>query len=146
MKVEGEFLKKLQNEFKYTSSLEFDFNPDATDSMMKSDLMISDKSGVRFDYALIYEKPVLTLDVPATSLDEYEAILLGRLWGEDEAKLIGVKLQPNQKDQIMDAIEKTLMFKPENIKKLRESVLVNYGTSADRIVDWISYEISEQNN
>lgn len=146
VKVEGEFLKKLQNEFKYTSSLEFDFNPDATDSMMKSDLMISDKSGVRFDYALIYEKPVLTLDVPATSLDEYEAILLGRLWGEDEAKLIGVKLQPNQKDQIMDAIEKTLMFKPDDIKKLRESVLVNYGTSADRIVDWISYEISEQNN
>jgi len=142
LKVEGEFLKKLQNEFKDTSYLKFDFNPDATDSMMKSDMMISDKSGVRFDYAFIYEKPVLTLDVPATSLDEYEAILLGRLWGEDEAKLIGLKLLPHQKSQIMDAIEKTLRFKAEDIKMLRENVIVNYGSSADKIVEWVRSEIS----
>ena len=146
LKVEGEFLKKLQNEFKYTSQVKFDFNPDATDSMMKSDMMISDKSGVRFDYALIYEKPVLTLDVPATSLDEYEAILLGRLWGEDEAKFIGTKLQPNQKEQIMDSVEKTLQFKSEDIKMLRDNVLVNYGSSADKIVEWVKSEISEHNS
>lgn len=144
VKVESEFLKNLQNEFKFTSQVEFDFDPDATDSMLKSDMMISDKSGVRFDYALIYEKPVLTLDVPSTSLDEYEAILLGRLWGEDEAKLIGLKLQPNQKDQILESINKTLLFEASDIKKLRESVLVNYGYSADRIVEWIESEIREQ--
>ncbi|MBQ9219653.1 CDP-glycerol glycerophosphotransferase family protein [Succinivibrio sp.] len=146
VKVESDFLKKLQNEFKYTSQVEFDLNPDATDSMLKSDMMISDKSGVRFDYALIYEKPVLTLDVPATSLDEYEAILLGRLWGEDEAKLIGLKLQPNQKEQILEAINQTILFKASDIKKIRENVLVNYGYSTDRMVEWIETEIREKNN
>lgn len=145
VKVEGDFLKKLQNEFKFSSQVEFDFNPDATDSMLKSDMMISDKSGVRFDYSLIYEKPVLTLDVPSTSLDEYEAILLGRLWGEDEAKLIGLKLQPNQKDQVLESIEKTLLFKSSAIKQLRDKVLVNYGYSANKIVEWIKSEIIEQN-
>ena len=114
--------------------------------MLKSDMMISDKSGVRFDYALIYEKPVLTLDVPVAALDEYEAILLGRLWGEDEAKLIGLKLQPNQKDQIIEAINKTLQFTATDIKKLRDDVLVNYGTSADSIVGWITSQIVEQKN
>ena len=133
--VESEFLNKIQNEFRA-----------ATDSMLKSDMMISDKSGVRFDYALIYEKPVLTLDVPVAALDEYEAILLGRLWGEDEAKLIGLKLQPNQKDQIIEAINKTLQFTATDIKKLRDDVLVNYGTSADSIVGWITSQIVEQKN
>ena len=111
--------------------------------MMKSDMMISDKSGVRFDYAFLYEKPVLTLDFPSALLDEYEAVLLGRVWGEQESDLIGVRLQPSDKPKIMESIKQTLEFKGSDIKNLRENVLKNYGSSAVHIVQWMNAELAK---
>lgn len=140
IKVENDFVQNVCAQFKSYKNFSFDSNPDGTESMMKSDMMISDKSGVRFDYAFLYEKPVLTLDFSSDLLDEYEAILLGRVWGEQESELIGVRLQPKEKDKIMDSIIQTLKFKGSEIKKLRESVLKNYGSSAEHIVYWIKSE------
>jgi len=140
IKIENDFVQNVFSQFKSYKNFSFDNNPDGTESMMKSDMMISDKSGVRFDYAFLYEKPVLTLDFPSDLLEEYEAILLGRVWGEQESELIGVRLQPTAKEKIMDSIKQTLNFKGSEIKKLRESLLKNYGSSAEHIVHWIKSE------
>lgn len=141
LKVEKDFVNKLISDFKDYQGFSFDNNPNATSSMMKSDMMISDKSGVRFDYAFIYEKPVLSLDFSTDLIDDYEAILLGRLWGDKESELIGIRLQPEDKNKIMEAIEKTLKFTGSEIKIFREQVLSNYGNSAQHIVKWIKKEI-----
>ena len=143
IKVENDFVKNVCTQFKSFKNFSFDSNPDATESMMKSDMMISDKSGVRFDYAFLYEKPVLTLDFPTDLLDEYEAVLLGRVWGESESSLIGIRLQPDDKEKIMDSIKHTLEFKGSEIRNLRENVLSNYGNSASNIVSWFQKEINQ---
>lgn len=143
IKVENDFVQNVCTQFKSYRNFSFDSNPDATISMMKSDMMISDKSGVRFDYAFLYEKPVLTLDFPSALLDEYEAVLLGRVWGEQESDLIGVRLQPSDKPKIMESIKQTLEFKGSDIKNLRENVLKNYGSSAVHIVQWMNAELAK---
>ncbi|MBE5918160.1 MAG: hypothetical protein E7273_15140 [Pseudobutyrivibrio ruminis] len=146
IKVENDFVKNVCTQFKSFKNFSFDSNPDATESMMKSDMMISDKSGVRFDYAFLYEKPVLTLDFSTDLLDEYEAVLLGRVWGEAESALIGIHLQPNDKEKIMDSIKQTLEFKGNEIINLREKVLNNYGKSASSVVSWFKKEMNLTDN
>lgn len=141
LKVEIDFVNKVISDFKDYQGFSFDNNPNATDSMMKSDMMISDKSGVRFDYAFIYEKPVLSLDFSTDLIDDYEAILLGRLWGDKESELIGLRLQPEDKNRIMESIEKTIQFSGNEIKNFRNEVLSNYGNSSRHIVEWIKKEI-----
>lgn len=141
LKVEMDFVNKVLSDFKGYHGFSFDNNPNATDSMMKSDMMISDKSGVRFDYAFIYEKPVLTLDFSTDLIDDYEAILLGRLWGDTESELIGIRLQPEDNNKILESIEKTIHFSEKEIRNFREQVLSNYGNSSKHIVEWIKKEI-----
>ena len=141
LRVENDFVSKIISDFKDYPGFSFDNNPNATASMMKSDMMISDKSGVRFDFAFIYEKPVLSLDFSTDLLEDYEAILLGGLWGDKESELIGIRLQPKNKNRILDSIEKTLEFSGSEIRNLREHVLSNYGNSAKHIVDWVKKEI-----
>lgn len=141
LKVEMDFVNNVISDFKEYKGFSFDHDPDATESMMKSDMMISDKSGVRFDYAFIYEKPVLSLDFSTDFIDDYEAILLGRLWGDTESELIGIRLQPENRNMIMESVKKTLQYSGKEIKNFREKVLCNYGCSSEHIVDWIKNEI-----
>ena len=136
-----DFVNNVISDFKEYYGFSFDHDPDATESMMKSDMMISDKSGVRFDYAFIYEKPVLSLDFSTDFIDAYEAILLGRLWGDTESELIGIRLQPENRNMIMESVKKTLQYSGKEIKNFREKVLCNYGCSSEHIVDWIKNEI-----
>lgn len=143
IKVENDFVKKVCSQFKLYKNFSFDCNSDPSDSMIKSDMMISDKSGVRFDYAFIYEKPVLTLDLPFDVMDEYEAIFLGKVWGEQEAELIGKRLQLSEKDRIIDSIKETMEFKATDIKGIRNKILCNYGSSAVQIVNWIKSECTQ---
>lgn len=144
IKVENNFVQSVCAQFNLYKNFCFDDNLDATESMMKSDLMISDKSGIRFDYAFIYEKPVVSLDVPSELLDEYEGVLLGRLWGDNEAELIGKRLQPDDKEHIMSAVKDSLLFSSLDISKIREQILSNYGSSAKCIVEWIKLEIQKK--
>ena len=41
--------------------IKWDNSPDNFDSLLNSDILISDLSGIVFDYAFIFEKPVITV-------------------------------------------------------------------------------------
>ena len=150
LKVERNLISLLENMYSNNSNVFFDFEPDGSESMKKSSIMISDNSGVRFDYAFIYEKPVLTLDVPGELLTEYEACLLGRHWGENESSLIGVKLSmddlknssESNEQTFLKAVNDTMNFSPERLKFFRSNIIKNFGCSATKITDWIEKEIS----
>lgn len=61
-KSEVKLLKQIQKELKKYNNLAWDNKPTGKDSLRNSTLMISDLSGVIFDYAFIYNKPVISLD------------------------------------------------------------------------------------
>ena len=64
LKVETEMLDTIHEMLRDYPNVSFDTEMDATASMSRADVMISDKSCVRFDFAFLYEKPVITLDIP----------------------------------------------------------------------------------
>lgn len=59
---EKELMDKLMKQFPESDQLEWNRDNDNFEVLRRSDLMISDFSGVIFDYTLIYDKPVIYTD------------------------------------------------------------------------------------
>ena len=58
-KSENAILEKLTERYKDTTNLEWDFESENIISLSKADIMISDFSGIIFDYMFLRDKPVL---------------------------------------------------------------------------------------
>lgn len=136
LKVEQGFLSVLKEKFS-DSSVEFDFDVDGARSLNRSDLLISDNSSIRFDFAFLYKKPVMTLKIPHASLESYEAIYLSKLWEEEVTQKIGICLTLKEKDRIAEFVEKALQLNTEVIENIGRESISYLGQSSIRIVDWI---------
>jgi CDP-glycerol glycerophosphotransferase (TagB/SpsB family) len=52
-------LEFLESRYKNTPNLEWDYNKDNIYALKKADIMISDFSGIIYDFVFLYDKPVI---------------------------------------------------------------------------------------
>jgi hypothetical protein len=71
-KSEAQLMERLMAEYPPSEQLEWNRDADNFDVLRRSDILISDFSGVVFDFALIYNKPVLYTN-PRFDLSPYDA-------------------------------------------------------------------------
>ena len=57
--VEKNIIKKLENQYSSNKNITFDYDNNNLISMAKADIMISDFSGIMFEYAFLFNKPIL---------------------------------------------------------------------------------------
>lgn len=118
-----------------------DKNVSNTETMNQSDILISDSSSVRYDFAFLYKKPVITMDVPAADLSSFEASVLGGAWDQNLANDLGVVVKKGEEAELPNTIKKVLTSDFEDtrakIEKLYDSLIANHGTSAKHVVQWI---------
>ena len=137
----NDFIEK----FSHFENLTIDNEQTPVLSMIKSDLLITDFSGVLFDYAYLSEKPVLLLNV-STALDGYEAeelqplnssfdinasLELAHQLSEDEIKridsfVIDILNNPNTKEKIKEFKEKNIFNFGNAGKKAAEQIINIY--------------------
>ena len=106
--VEKDMIEKLKNKYKDNSNLEWDFNRDNIYSLSKADVMLSDFSGVIFDYAFLFNKPTI---IPSFTFDKrgYDAIeLKGETWTLKTLPKITVSLDENNFANIADILNDTI--------------------------------------
>jgi CDP-glycerol glycerophosphotransferase (TagB/SpsB family) len=126
-------------QYKDNSSVEWDYNHENIYAMAKSDVMISDFSGIIYDYVFLFDRPVLTnihgLDLrhlDAHCLKE-EPVYLQTL------KKIGLELDEtkfgNIKETISDLSQNEELKK--NRKEVKKSMWQYRGESGKRIVDFM---------
>ena len=138
-KSEKELLSRLMKAYPDSSDLEWDSNPDNFDSLRRSDLMISDFSGVMLDFTLVFQKPVLYAD---TSFDTapYDA------WWLDEEKWvfkvlprIGRRLDPGDLPRLREIVAETLRSPAlkQSLEEVRAEAWVHPGESARLIADYL---------
>ena len=145
LKVEMGFIKEMQEALSVYETVHFDFQTSGAASMAQADLLISDKSSIRFDFAFLYEKPVLTLDIPLANLDIYEASLLGTLWEEGQSARIGMRMMPEEKEHIVDAVRDALNLTPTDIRTVRSESISHWGHSDEAIVNWVEEKLKMLN-
>ncbi len=107
--------------------------------MEKSDILISDFSGIVFDYSLVINRPIIYAD---TSFDSsvYDASWLDEeLWTLRVLPKLGVKLEESQFDNLKDIITDTInsSLLKEGREEVRESCWSHVGESNMRAVDYL---------
>lgn len=129
-------LLPLQKKF---SSFTWNFDNDNFNILNKADIMITDFSGVMFDYSLVFDKPLIYTDTNFDSLP-YDADWLDEpMWEFSILKKLGVQLKEEQFDEIEQVIEKTILS--DELKKSRKEVRneswQNIGKAADSTVNFL---------
>ncbi|MDT4762165.1 CDP-glycerol glycerophosphotransferase family protein [Sphaerochaeta sp. PS] len=136
---EKEMLERLKQRYVQKPSLEWDFNRENLGSLSRADIMISDFSGVIFDYTFLFDRPFLYVRsdfdaMPYDSYDVEEEPWKFRVLGE-----IGIELKPESfptiKEVLLGACGNELLT--ENRKKAKETAWQYQGKSGERAVDYL---------
>lgn len=118
--------------------LRIDRNVESTASMLESTVMISDMSGIRFDYAFIYGKPVLTIEnAICTEEHEIDVIGLDNPWDVLGPRNIGVVLSVEELNDIAGHVEMAMSKSREKILSFRDEWVDNFGHAGDAVAEWL---------
>lgn len=104
-KVEADMLRRLEDRYKECKNVVWDYERDNIASLKKADIMISDFSGIVFDYAFLCDKSVM---YAASDIDlrPYDAYDTGHeMWQFATLDKMGIKLDEKDFGNIKTVIE-----------------------------------------
>ncbi|GBU28546.1 CDP-glycerol glycerophosphotransferase [Treponema sp. R8-4-B8] len=105
-KSEAAMLERLQARYKELSNIEWDYERENIYSLNKADIMISDFSGIIFDYMFLCDKPVLYVSQDF-DMRPYDADDLDHeLWQFKTIKEAGIELREEHFSNIAEIIKK----------------------------------------
>ena len=123
-KFENDFIENLQ---KKLPDIVFDRQIDNLECLSRADILISDISGVRFDFYLCFGRPVISLECEVD--DEYEH----NEWLFDVSNDIGIFV----KKEDMGTLPQTVKSIAQKKLADKNSILANIGKSKDIIADYL---------
>lgn len=143
-----DIIDKFQNRYKDKNNVEWDFNRVNIYSLSKADIMISDFSGVIFDYAFLFEKPVI---IPSFTFDKRgtDAIEIDEeVWTFETIPKISFKLDENNFSNISQIIEDSINNETlkNNILKAKEEAYMYEGQASKRAVQFLNDMLITINN
>lgn len=136
---EKDVLDALRKEYPDSVDLEWNYDNDNFEVLRRADLMITDFSGIIFDYSLVFGKPIIYAD---TSFDSapYDAAWIDEpLWRFEVLKNLGESLREEDLPRIKELIDSLLQKgqKSEARDQVREEAWQYVGQSAERTVDYM---------
>ena len=143
-KSEKELMDKLMEKFPNSDKLEWNRDSDNFEVLRRSDILISDFSGVTFDFSLIYDKPVI-YTTPNFDLGPYDAWWMEEpLWTTTILPHIGAELTEDKMDSLKELID-TCIEDPryaEGRKKAKAETWVNAGAGAKAVADYLQEKLA----
>lgn len=144
-KSEKEMIEKLMKEYPDSDQLEWNRDTDNFDVLRRSDILISDFSGVIFDFSLVYDKPVIYTN-PNFDLSPYDAWWLDTpLWTTTALPRLGRELTEDNMNNLKDLIDSCLT--DEQYIKGRQEVKAEtweyVGEGAERTADYLINKYEE---
>jgi hypothetical protein len=134
MKLSQESLFNEVLELCHKNGYSLDEAPSGKESMEKSDVMISDFSGIIFDYSFVYEKPVIIADTEI-EYRGFEAFFLDKpLWDEEIRHKIGRVIKSSEisglNEIIREELGKDRVKERSRIAGVRDRTVANFGNAA----------------
>lgn len=136
---EKEMLEKLMAQYPESEQLEWNRDTDNFEVLRRSDILISDFSGVIFEFSLIYDKPVIYTD-PAFDLSLYDAWWLDTpLWTTSALPRLGCQLTEENMAQIKQLIDECLTDPrfAEGRRSVKAETWAHAGQGADLAVNYL---------
>ena len=136
---EKDMVESLMKQYPDSDRLRWDRSLDNFEVLHQSDILISDYSGVIFDYTLVFDKPIICAD---TSFDNglYDAWWLPEQpWTFTVLDQLGPRLTEENMGDIQELIHQCLNDNrfQEGRARAREETWVNIGRSVETIADYL---------
>ncbi|MBO4862497.1 MAG: CDP-glycerol glycerophosphotransferase family protein, partial [Firmicutes bacterium] len=136
---EKELLDGIMAEHPASDQLEWNFDVDNFEVLRRSDILVSDFSGVIFDFTLIYDKPVIYTD-PDIDLSQYDAWWLDRpLWTASALPRLGKMLTDDNMEDLRSLIDECLSDPryEEGRREVKAETWAHPGRGAELAADYI---------
>jgi hypothetical protein len=137
-------IAEIEDKYKNESRFSIDREPLGTASMVKADIMISDLSGVFWDFIFLHSKPVLLLKTDFESIEGFEGSELDyQMWEMKERNKAGRIFSEDDIENISEMVVEFLTKTPTvQLEQLRTESVYNMGnageTAAQQILDIIN--------
>lgn len=145
-KSEAEMLDRLTERYKDNANIVWDYERQNIYSLKKADIMISDFSGIIFDYTFLCDKPVMYVNA-GMDLRPYDAYDLDgkELWQYSVLKKFGTELKEEQFENIKNVIQ--AVSDSETLKeerhKAKEQAWMYEGNAGKNIADFMISKVEK---
>ena len=148
-KSEAQMLERLTQKYKDTPNLTWDYERDNIYSMKKSDIMISDFSGIIYDYTFLCDKPVMYVNAQLDLMpyDAWDLPENGKnIWQFATLKEMGIELKEEQfyniKEVIQSASDSTELAQKRHAAKAQ--AWMNEGNAGKAVADFMINKLSQE--
>lgn len=146
---EPELMEKLAQELAPFDNIEWDRQPDGFASLARAQLMVSDISGVIFDFAFVFLRPVVSVGAGPLK-DGFEAWEIPHeAWEMSALDTLGKRILPGDEKTVVDVVRFLLASEDrarEKILSLREQNVVNFGEAGMPIAEALVAEVGRLKN
>ncbi|GHS98397.1 CDP-glycerol glycerophosphotransferase [Synergistales bacterium] len=137
-KSENKLLEKIRRLLQDFKNVKWDKEPDGSTAMEMASLLISDTSNIRMDYALLYERPVITLKITLSDRETFEVSDMDEAWMDKAELEIGSVVSADKIDNIAQIVADTLsQHKKRSLSAFREANVCNFGSSGEFIAEYL---------
>lgn len=139
-KSEADMLERLEKRYAENKNIVWDYERQNIFSLKKADIMISDFSGIIFDFTFLCDKPVMYVNA-GMDLRPYDAYDLGdkKLWQYRSLEKFGRELNEAEFENIKDVIQS--MSDSEDLaaarKEAKKTAWMNEGNAGKAITDYM---------
>lgn len=147
-KSEPEILKRLEEMYKNCTNVSWDYERDNIYSMKKSDIMISDFSGIIYDYTFLCDKPVIYVNanLDLRPYDAYDIDGGKNIWQFKTLKEIGIELDDSNFENIESIIKNATDSADlaEKRKKAKQEAWMHQSEAGKNIVEFMIQKGTQQ--
>jgi hypothetical protein len=131
-KSEKDLLDGIAGEFRGVDNFEIDDQPSGKTAMARSDVLISDVSGIVFDYAFLFERPVLIIDSEIERGGFEAEDVASEIWELAIRARLGYVLDRDELADIARIVERVLeIHDVSQIDNVRRDYCYNFGRAGE---------------
>jgi len=143
--ADKETIDRLMAKYPETKRLHWNRDNNNFDVLARSDIMISDYSGIMYDFCFIFNKPVIYANAQFKK-DPYDCWCIeGDTWMVSTIRKIGKELSQDKIDNIKELIDTSIRESKESplIEQARNETWCNIGKSAELTADYLIEKLAE---
>jgi Putative glycosyl/glycerophosphate transferases involved in teichoic acid biosynthesis TagF/TagB/EpsJ/RodC len=106
-------------------------------TLSRADILVSDISGIRFEFAFLYKRPVITLKAEGDDDSMFEAADMEGSWETEAEKRIGAVVGPGEIGDMPAIVKKALAISTEKMAAFRDEYVAHLGFSSQVVADWL---------
>ena len=148
----GEKFEKLKNIYKDDDNVVIQTDFSSNNTVFNADLVITDWSGIAYEYAYTTKKPVLFINTPMKIMNSNYEIINDNPINVWSRNIIGKSIELSELDKIDKVVDELLKDRKKYSKKINdliENSIYNLGTSsevgANYIIELIKRKVKEKN-